>query len=169
MNRSFSKIRHIQEANLLMENRRLVENNRLFLMESDQKSINTQLVNNYVNAVKAAMPDYSNVEGFKDSSQNNGTATIFGQTFYTTPLTLPNQKDKVLGFLQAIRNQVIGVGVQGKELQARCIPQIKNGTSFKDGHACFSFQNTNGKFFQNYAKMNAEYDALVNSINNIQK
>jgi hypothetical protein len=169
MNRSFSKIRHIQEANLLMETRRLVENNRSFLIESDQNSINTQLVNNYVNAVKTAMTDYSNVEGFKDSSQNNGTATIFGQTFYTTPLTLPNQKDKVLTYLRTIQDRVIGIGVQGKELQARCIPQIKNGTSFKDGHACFSFQNTNGKFFQNYAKMNAAYDALVNSINNIQK
>jgi hypothetical protein len=35
MNRSYSKIRHIQEANLMLESRRLVSNNRLFLMEQD--------------------------------------------------------------------------------------------------------------------------------------
>lgn len=41
MNRSYSKIRHIQEANLLMENRRLVENNRSFLMEADTVALTT--------------------------------------------------------------------------------------------------------------------------------
>lgn len=36
MRRSYSKIRHIQESNLMLENRRLVENNRSFLMEQVQ-------------------------------------------------------------------------------------------------------------------------------------
>jgi len=41
MNRSYSKIRHIQEANLMLENRRLVENNRSFLMEADAVALTT--------------------------------------------------------------------------------------------------------------------------------
>lgn len=169
MSRSYSKIRHMQQSNLMLENRMFVEKSRQFLMEGSEKDINPNLVNNYVNAVKAAMPDYSNAEGFKDASQNNGIATIFGQTFYTTPLTLPDQKDRVLNYLRTIQDKVIGVGVKDKELQARCIPQIKNNTSFKDGHACFSFQTTNGKFFKDYVKMYAAYYALFNSINDSHK
>ena len=54
MNRSFSKIRHIQEANLLMENRRLVENNRSFLTEQVIANTIAPLFVNEFNRVMAA-------------------------------------------------------------------------------------------------------------------
>ena len=172
MNRSYSKIRHIQESNLMLENRRLMENNRLFLMEGNQNSINNQFINNYVNAVRAAFPDYANTEGFKDSSSSGtpNTATIFGQTFYTVPLTLPDQADKVLSFLSAIQNRVIGIGDPRKDGQARCIRSIRKGNEqFPEGHGCFDFQNTNKANFPKYAAMNAAYDNLYNNIRSIQK
>lgn len=37
MNRSYSKIRHIQESNLMLENRRIKEKSRQLLMEEDKK------------------------------------------------------------------------------------------------------------------------------------
>lgn len=41
MNKSFSKIRHIQETNLLMENRRLEEKKKQFLTEADVVALTT--------------------------------------------------------------------------------------------------------------------------------
>lgn len=171
MNRSYSKIRHIQESNLMLENRRLVENNRLFLMEGNEKSINNELINNYVNAVRAAFPEYKSSDGFRDASQGNGKeATIFGQTFYTVPLTLPTQTKQVLSFLSAIQNRVIGIGDPNKNQQASCIRSIRKGNEqFQEGHGCFDFQNTNKANFPKYAAMNAAYDNLYNNIRSIQK
>jgi hypothetical protein len=54
MNRSFSKIRHIQEANLMLENRRLVENNRSFLTEQTIANNIAPLFVNEFNRVMAA-------------------------------------------------------------------------------------------------------------------
>ena len=54
MNRSFSKIRHIQEANLMLESRRLVENNRSFLMEQTIANNIAPLFVNEFNRVMAA-------------------------------------------------------------------------------------------------------------------
>lgn len=56
MNKSFSKIRHIQETNLMLENRRLVENNRSFLMEQIQSVMLTLTIptknGNYIDTSK---------------------------------------------------------------------------------------------------------------------
>ena len=41
MNKSFSKIRHIQEANLVLENRRLEEKSKQFLNETDSVALTT--------------------------------------------------------------------------------------------------------------------------------
>jgi len=54
MNRSYSKIRHIQEANLMLESRRLVENNRSFLMEQTIANNIAPLFVNEFNRVMAA-------------------------------------------------------------------------------------------------------------------
>jgi len=165
MNRSYSKIRHIQQSNLMLETKRVVEKNRLFLIEEDEKSINNQLINNYVNAVRNAFPEYANTEGFKDSS-TTGTATIFGKEFYITPLTLPKEKSRVLSNLQKIQGSVIGKNEKGKELQSTCIPKINNANyEFKDSF-CVSF-NSNNANFGKYAAMNTAYDNLYNNINNI--
>jgi len=152
----------------MLETKRLVEKNRLFLIEGDEKSINNQLINNYVNAVKNAFPDYANTEGFKDSSSSSipRTATIFGKEFYITPLTLPKEKSRVLSNLQKIQGSVIGKNEKGKELQSTCIPKINNSNyEFKDSF-CVSF-NSNKSNFEKYAAMNTAYDNLYNNINNI--
>ena len=55
MNKSFSKIRHIQEANLVLENRRLEEKSKHLLMEAIQSvflTLNIPTKNNYIDKTK---------------------------------------------------------------------------------------------------------------------
>lgn len=56
MNKSFSKIRHIQETNLLMENRRLEEKKKQFLTEAIQSAVLTLTIptknGNYIDTSK---------------------------------------------------------------------------------------------------------------------
>jgi hypothetical protein len=54
MNKSYSKIRHIQEANLMLEKRGLVKNNRSFLMEQTIENEIAPLFVNEFNRVMAA-------------------------------------------------------------------------------------------------------------------
>jgi len=60
MKRSISKIRHIQEANLILENRMLMENNKLVLMEQTIANTQATAFINEFNRVMTAykMPSY---------------------------------------------------------------------------------------------------------------
>lgn len=60
MKRSISKIRHIQEANLILENRMLMENNKLVLMEQTIANTQAPAFINEFNRVMTAykMPSY---------------------------------------------------------------------------------------------------------------
>jgi len=136
---------------------------RNYLMEENGFNP-TPYVTAYVNAVKSAMPNYSNAEGEKQTP--NGS-TIFGQTFYNTPMEISKARQTILSNIGKIQGLVIGKGVRGKELQSACIPKITKGNEqFLDGNFCFAFQNTNKANFPKYAAMNTAYNNLFRYIQN---
>jgi hypothetical protein len=159
MNRSYSKIRHIQEANLVLENRRLEEKSKQILMEQADTKLLNQKLERYASSVKRAIIGYENAVGLE---QKPDGGTMFGQVIYTLPVQFPKDQSKVLSNLQKIRNIVLGVNDPSKKLQYICVPKINSNFSgqFKDA-ICegFNAQLTSQKL-PKYKEMNAAFDDL---------
>lgn len=138
------------------------------LMEQTTQGVELNIekyVTPFIAAVQNVFPEY---KGQKIEKNTQG-ATLFGQYLYTLPLTMPNDKQKVISNLNKIYGLVIGKGVSGKETQSMCIPKITNTVDFKEGHGCYAFQTQNKVNFPKYATMNASFNNLTNYINSINE
>ena len=162
MNKSFSKIRHIQESNILLERRSLQEKNDNRIMEQNSNSAVTSLkpkLDRYVTAVKNAIPGYESALGFE---QKTDGGTIFGSVIYNLPLQFPKDQSKVLSNLQKIRNTVLGANDPSKKLQYTCLPKINSKFTGQFSDPICTPYNTqlNSDNIVKYKEMNAAYDDL---------
>jgi len=161
MSRSYSKIRHMQQANFLLENRMFNEKSRQYLMEAEDTSKLEPAITNWINAMNAVYGTQMKLG--KSGNNVNITGGVRDILLYTLPLTFPDDKAKIYpritnGF-KTIKSDMAGQDPNKKLLFMTCMPKLASSGG-KVPQGCETVMKDPSIVTKGNA-MNVSYDNLV--------